>query len=164
MRSVLRWLARHRVLTVLALGAAGAVVRVTLRPAAPPVRPAPPIPLPAGPASAGPVVPPGPAAPARRAPAAAVGPVPTDEILPERAGVSPEQPQPGEHPGSVLALPDGSAPAAEYVIKGNTGSMRCHGPESPYYARTNAQLWFRTESEAEAAGFRPWRPSTQQRP
>ena len=65
-------------------------------------------------------------------------------------------PRLGPYPGSVLPLDDGSAPSAEYVIKGNAGSMRCHAASSPYFGRTRAQVWFRTEDEAIAAGFRPW--------
>lgn len=64
--------------------------------------------------------------------------------------------RPGPYPGSVLPLGNGSAPAAEYVIKGNAGSMRCHAASSPYFGRTRAQVWFRTEDEAVAVGFTPW--------
>jgi hypothetical protein len=65
---------------------------------------------------------------------------------------------PGPYPGSVLPLPDGSAPAPDFVVKGNTGSMRSHGPRSPYFGRTRAEVWFRTDEDAVAAGFRPWTP------
>ena len=31
--------------------------------------------------------------------------------------------------------------------------MKFHAPSSPWYARTNAEVWFRTAEAAEAAGF-----------
>jgi len=55
-------------------------------------------------------------------------------------------------------LADGSAPTADFVVKGNANSMRSHRPGSPYYRRTRAEVWFRTEQDAVAAGFRPWAP------
>lgn len=67
-------------------------------------------------------------------------------------------PMPGPYPGSVLPLADGSAPSEEYVVKGNAGSMRSHAAGSPYFGRTRAQVWFRTQEEAAAAGFAPWTP------
>ena len=54
--------------------------------------------------------------------------------------------------------PDGAAPGPEFTIKGNADSMLFHTPESPYYARTRAEVWFRTAEEAAAAGFTEWRP------
>jgi hypothetical protein len=63
---------------------------------------------------------------------------------------------PGPYRGSALPLADGSAPAAEYTIKANTATRRSHGPDSPYYARTRAQVWFRGVGDAESAGFRHW--------
>ena len=31
--------------------------------------------------------------------------------------------------------------------------MKFHAPSSPWYGRTNAEVWFRTAEAAEAAGF-----------
>ena len=31
--------------------------------------------------------------------------------------------------------------------------MKFHAPSSPWYARTNAEIWFRTAEAAEAAGY-----------
>ncbi len=56
------------------------------------------------------------------------------------------------------AEPDGSAPGPEYTIKGNAESMLFHTPESPYYERTRAEVWFRDADEARAAGFTEWLP------
>ncbi|HEX3260491.1 MAG TPA: hypothetical protein VHS35_18355 [Pseudonocardia sp.] len=53
--------------------------------------------------------------------------------------------------------PDGAAPGPEFTIKGNADSMLFHTPESPYYERTRAEVWFRTAEEATAAGFTEWR-------
>jgi hypothetical protein len=61
-------------------------------------------------------------------------------------------------PGSAAPLPDGSAPGPEYTIKGNAGSMLFHRPDSPYYARTKAEVWFQTATDARAAGFTEWVP------
>ena len=54
--------------------------------------------------------------------------------------------------GSRAANEDGSEPKG-YPIKGNADSMLYHGPDSPYYSRTIAEVWFATEEAAEAAGF-----------
>jgi hypothetical protein len=56
-------------------------------------------------------------------------------------------------PGAAASLPDGSAPGPEYTIKGSSGSMLFHPPDSPYYRRTKAEIWFRTVDDARAAGF-----------
>jgi large subunit ribosomal protein L17 len=60
-----------------------------------------------------------------------------------------------EHPygaGSHAALEDGSEPEG-FPIKGNADSMLYHVPGSEYYDRTVAEVWFKTEEDAEAAGF-----------
>ena len=54
--------------------------------------------------------------------------------------------------GSRAANEDGSEPRG-FPIKGNADSMLYHGPDSPYYSQTNAEVWFATEEAAEAAGF-----------
>ena len=38
-------------------------------------------------------------------------------------------------------------------IKGNKTSKKFHAPSSPWYDRTNAEVWFRTAEAAEKAGF-----------
>lgn len=60
-----------------------------------------------------------------------------------------------DHPfgeSSHAPLEDGSAPEG-YPVKGNADSMKFHTPESPYYDRTVAEVWFRTAEDAQAAGF-----------
>jgi large subunit ribosomal protein L22 len=68
----------------------------------------------------------------------------------------------GLHPygeGSHVALEDDSEPEG-YPIKGNANSMLYHTPESPFYGRTVAEVWFATEADAEVAGFS--KPASQQ--
>jgi hypothetical protein len=55
-------------------------------------------------------------------------------------------------PDSAVAGPDGSGPSG-WAIKGNANSMLFHAPDSPWYARTKAEVWFREEQAARAAGF-----------
>lgn len=61
-------------------------------------------------------------------------------------------PAEGEFADSAPANEDGSAPEG-FDIKGNKDSMKFHAPSSPWYARTNAEVWFKTAEAAEAAGF-----------
>lgn len=60
--------------------------------------------------------------------------------------------------GSVDPLPDGSMPVG-FDVKGNADSMLYHSPKSPWYARTKAEVWFRDEATAAAAGFKHWDPA-----
>jgi large subunit ribosomal protein L4 len=54
--------------------------------------------------------------------------------------------------GSYAALAGDVQPEG-FAIKGNANSMLYHTPDSPFYDRTNAEVWFATEADAEAAGF-----------
>jgi len=47
----------------------------------------------------------------------------------------------------------GEEPPAGFDIKGNEDSMKFHTPESPWYGRTIAEVWFNSAEAAEAAGF-----------
>jgi ribosomal protein L17 len=58
----------------------------------------------------------------------------------------------GKFDNSAAPLEDGSAPEG-YTIKGNENSMKYHTTESPWYDQTVAEVWFKTEADAEAAGF-----------
>jgi small subunit ribosomal protein S2 len=53
---------------------------------------------------------------------------------------------------SAAPLEDGSAPEG-FTVKGNKTSMKFHAETSPWYDRTNAEVWFRSAEAAEAAGF-----------
>jgi uncharacterized membrane protein ArfC len=57
--------------------------------------------------------------------------------------------------GSARAGAGGSGPAG-WTIKGNEDSRLYHGPESPSYGQTIAEVWFIDEQTAEAAGFTRW--------
>lgn len=47
----------------------------------------------------------------------------------------------------------GDNPPAGFDIKGNADSGKFHTPESPWYGRTKAEVWFNSVGAAEAAGF-----------
>ena len=47
----------------------------------------------------------------------------------------------------------GDNPPDGFDIKGNEDSMKFHTPESPWYSRTVAEVWFNSVAAAEAAGF-----------
>ncbi|GAA4523241.1 hypothetical protein GCM10023160_13040 [Brachybacterium paraconglomeratum] len=53
----------------------------------------------------------------------------------------------------------GETPPEGFDIKGNEDSMKFHTPESPWYDRTIAEVWFRTADAAEAAGFANAKPA-----
>jgi large subunit ribosomal protein L17 len=54
--------------------------------------------------------------------------------------------------GSHAPLEDGTQPEG-FPIKGNDESKYYHTEDSPYYAQTNAEVWFASVEAAEAAGF-----------
>jgi len=54
--------------------------------------------------------------------------------------------------GSADAVPH-QGPPDGFTIKGKAQSMLFHTPDSPYYGRTKPEVWFRTEADAERAGF-----------
>jgi large subunit ribosomal protein L17 len=72
-----------------------------------------------------------------------------DEAAEAKAAASDEAPH---GPGSHAALEDGSQPDG-FPIKGNASSKLYHVPDSPFYDRTIAEVWFATTEDAEAAGF-----------
>ncbi len=90
-------------------------------------------------------------------PAASEAPA-TDETVTEDTAADvevEESTSDDEHPygaGSHVALEDGSQPEG-FPIKGNADSMLYHVPDSEYYDRTVAEVWFATAEDAEAAGF-----------
>ena len=47
----------------------------------------------------------------------------------------------------------GENPPKGYDVKGNEDSMKFHTPESPWYERTVAEVWFNSAEAAEKAGF-----------
>ncbi|MFY9190786.1 MAG: 50S ribosomal protein L17 [Lawsonella sp.] len=63
--------------------------------------------------------------------------------------------------GAHAPLDDPNEAPEGYPIKGNANSMKYHTPESPFYGRTVAEIWFATEEDAEAAGYE--KPKSQQK-
>ncbi|APU12615.1 MULTISPECIES: hypothetical protein [Actinoalloteichus] len=59
-------------------------------------------------------------------------------------------------PGSAPAAPDGSAPTADYRVKANAKTRIYHTDQSPQFGTAKAQVWFRSEADAQRAGFAPW--------
>ncbi len=57
-----------------------------------------------------------------------------------------------EFVGSAAPLASGEAPEG-YEIKGNKDSMKYHAPGGQWYDATEAEVWFKTAADAEAAGF-----------
>jgi len=55
--------------------------------------------------------------------------------------------------GSHAPLDDADEAPEGFPIKGNADSMLYHVPDSPFYGRTVAEVWFATAEAAEAAGF-----------
>ncbi len=76
--------------------------------------------------------------------------VDTDGDIDVEESESDEQAPYGE--GSHAALDDGSMPDG-FPIKGNESSKLYHVPDSPFYDRTDAEVWFTDTEAAEAAGF-----------
>jgi len=73
------------------------------------------------------------------------------EIVPEPVVVEPTAAEPAAEPSDGSYR--GDNPPAGYDIKGNEDSMKFHTPESPWYSRTIAEVWFNSVAAAEAAGF-----------
>jgi small subunit ribosomal protein S2 len=100
------------------------------------------------------------------APEAPAAEAPATEVVAEAATTAPEEVATeaavstsataggeGEFgPDSAAPLEDGSAPEG-FEVKGNKNSMKFHAPSSPWFGRTNAEVWFRSTDAAEAAGF-----------
>lgn len=84
-----------------------------------------------------------------QAPAAEV-PIPDLEPTPEP---EPATRAPEPEPATREPEPEPATPEPP-LIKGKKSSMIYHTPSSGSYARTKADVWFHTEDEAVAAGFR----------
>ncbi|WP_258343755.1 sunset domain-containing protein [Saccharopolyspora gregorii] len=55
-----------------------------------------------------------------------------------------------------LAAPQEPSQQDGHMVKGDFASRRYHAPDSPHYDRVVAEVWFRTEADAEEAGFQHW--------
>lgn len=79
-----------------------------------------------------------------------------DVDVPATGPVRPVVDEPAPNAGSALPGADGEPPSDEYTIKGKAASKLYHTPQSPYFRRTRADVWFRTEDDAKRAGFTGW--------
>lgn len=88
--------------------------------------------------------------------APAPAPQPVSPAAPAPAPVSvapPASPQPAAVPGRVAPISRNQCPAS-HPIKGNRSSMIYHVPGGASYNQTNPEDCFRTEADAQAAGYR----------
>jgi large subunit ribosomal protein L17 len=90
--------------------------------------------------------------PAAEKPAATEADEPTETGPAEDAAATAEGEGGPYGQDSAAALEDGNAPEG-FEIKGNVASMKYHQPDGQWYEQTNADVWFRTEEAAQAAGF-----------
>jgi len=99
-----------------------------------------------------------PAAPAEETPAedTAATEAPAEDVEVEESASDDEHPYGA---ASRAALEDGSQPEG-FPVKGNADSMLYHEPDTEYYDRTVAEVWFATAEDAEKAGFS--KPASQQ--
>jgi hypothetical protein len=65
-----------------------------------------------------------------------------------------ERPRAPFGPGSALARPGGGSPSPEFQVKASATAMRYCASDSPQFERMVAEVWFRTQADAEQAGFR----------
>ncbi len=77
------------------------------------------------------------------------GEVNADDVSPYGAG------------SHALIDDDPSVMPEGFPVKGNDGSKLYHNEESPFYGRTKAEVWFKDDDAAEAAGFS--KPESQQK-
>ena len=59
----------------------------------------------------------------------------------------------GKYPDSHVPLEDASKAPEGYPVKGNENSMKYHTPDGQWYDTTTAEVWFKSEEAAQAAGF-----------
>ena len=59
----------------------------------------------------------------------------------------------GKYPDSHVPLEDVSQAPEGYPVKGNEDSMKYHPADGQWYSQATAEVWFKSEKAAEAAGF-----------
>ena len=89
---------------------------------------------------------------AKKAPAKKAEPKVEDKVQDDVQDEKVADVEAGKFENSAAPLADGSAPEG-FTIKGNENSMKYHTTESPWYDQTVAEVWFKTEDDAVAAGF-----------
>nr|BFE47742.1 hypothetical protein GCM10017745_11690 [Saccharothrix mutabilis subsp. capreolus] len=133
-------------------GANGGLPQRPVRPAGSRTTPPPPPP----PAPAQPISPPPPRPvrprPVGFSPSTGGRPASTTTRYQQPEGFNPRSPF---GPGSVLPKSDGMAPAPDFQVKATLTGRRYFTAESANFTETRADVWFRTISDAEKAGFRP---------
>ncbi len=55
----------------------------------------------------------------------------------------------------MLPKSDGHAPAPDFAVKATLTGRRYYTPDASTFEGTRADVWFRTEADAQKAGFRP---------
>ena len=55
--------------------------------------------------------------------------------------------------GAIAANEDGTSPDEAYTVKGNADSGKYHEADGQWYEQTEAEFYFKTAEDAEAAGF-----------
>ncbi len=82
-----------------------------------------------------------------------VAPVATAEGADEEALEETSGGVAGKYDGSHVPLENADEAPEGFPVKGNEDSMRYHEPDSQWYDRTTAEVWFASAEAAEAAGF-----------
>ncbi len=59
----------------------------------------------------------------------------------------------GKYPDSHVPLENPDTAPEGFPVKGNEDSMKYHLPEGQWFDQTTAEVWFRSEKAAQAAGF-----------
>lgn len=59
-------------------------------------------------------------------------------------------------PNSAKPAANGDAPSDDFAVKAKVSSKLFHTAKSPYFSRTKADVWFKSEADAEGAGFQAW--------
>ena len=59
----------------------------------------------------------------------------------------------GKYPDSHVPMEDPEQAPEGFPVKGKESSMKYHTPDGQWYDGTTADVWFRSEEAAEAAGF-----------
>uniref|UniRef100_UPI0031DCECB5 sunset domain-containing protein n=1 Tax=Saccharothrix mutabilis TaxID=33921 RepID=UPI0031DCECB5 len=129
----------------------GGLPQRPVRPAGSRTTPPPPPPAPAQPISPPPPRPVRPR-PVGFSPSTGGRPASTTTRYQQPEGFNPRSPF---GPGSVLPKSDGMAPAPDFQVKATLTGRRYFTAESANFSETRADVWFRTISDAEKAGFRP---------
>jgi large subunit ribosomal protein L17 len=76
-----------------------------------------------------------------------------DKAADDKAATAADAPAVDLPAGADPPNEDGSAPEG-YTVKGNANSGLYHEPDGQWYEQTDAEFWFKSAEDAEAAGFK----------